>query len=380
MNRTAVVIAVLACISVVPAGVTAVEKDTPLADAGLDQRAEVGETVLLDGTGSRDPGGTIETYEWQIETPDGTRLTPADPADPRTRFVVREPGRYDVTVTVTDGDGARSSDTLYVYVTEGVSFSSNSGNSIAVSQSPQPGKSQSVSPDPWYSSWDTLGPDNNPYLGPGIMDGIQREDPSDPGNITWPYEGPNDPIDIPTSPQEKDTLLIEASDLTYKEDVAYRYFGERRLEGKQMGDGEGPINEVVEGVEGVHAGLSQAIFGTEEETISYQVSGKTARDMQDMADYSSGVHEDEIAEKMNIRSNAPAVKEDYVANDAKVVDPVSDSADTVEVKVHITENMGATDYAAMAVGAGVYKAGDATESVASTITKSIPQVTKDSGR
>lgn len=114
MKRTVIVVALLVGVSFVPP-VVAAENEAPLVDAGLDQRAEVGETVLLDATGSRDPDGRIESYEWRIETPGGATVTPADPTDPRTRFVVRESGRYDVTVTVTDRDGATASDTLYVY-------------------------------------------------------------------------------------------------------------------------------------------------------------------------------------------------------------------------------------------------------------------------
>lgn len=117
MNWVAVGIAALVAISVVPTGGATPENEPPLADAGLDQHADVGETVLLDANGSRDPDGTIASYEWNIETPNGTTMEPQDPSDPRTRFVVNEPGRYDVTIVVTDDDGAERADTLYVDVT-----------------------------------------------------------------------------------------------------------------------------------------------------------------------------------------------------------------------------------------------------------------------
>lgn len=136
MKRTVVVVAVFVVVSVVvsvvPAGVAAGGNEAPLADAGLDQEAEVGETVLLDATGSRDPDGHVGSYEWHIQTPGGTTVRPADPTDPRTRFVVREQGRYEVTVTVTDDDGATTTDTLYVDVT-GSSESESSSSSSDVS-------------------------------------------------------------------------------------------------------------------------------------------------------------------------------------------------------------------------------------------------------
>ncbi|WP_135851462.1 PKD domain-containing protein [Halorussus salinus] len=93
--------------------------EAPLADAGLDQDVRRGATVLLDATGSRDPDGRIERYDWSIRTPSGDAITP-DCADcARTRFTPTETGRYRVTVTVTDDDGATRSDTLYVNVSPG---------------------------------------------------------------------------------------------------------------------------------------------------------------------------------------------------------------------------------------------------------------------
>jgi hypothetical protein len=90
----------------------------PLAAAGLDQEVGVNTTVQLDGTGSSHPDGRIEGYAWSIETPYGRTMTPACRDCSRTRFTPHEPGRYDVTLTVTDGEGRTDSDTLYVYVEE----------------------------------------------------------------------------------------------------------------------------------------------------------------------------------------------------------------------------------------------------------------------
>ncbi|WP_436932105.1 PKD domain-containing protein [Halosimplex halobium] len=88
----------------------------PLADAGLDRTVSANATVYLDATGSRDPDGEIDSYRWRLEEPDGSYTTPSCETCGRTRFVPRETGTYNATVTVTDGDGATSTDTLRVHV------------------------------------------------------------------------------------------------------------------------------------------------------------------------------------------------------------------------------------------------------------------------
>ncbi|PSP50656.1 hypothetical protein BRC75_00160 [Halobacteriales archaeon QH_7_69_31] len=99
------------------AGVVAADEG-PLAAAGLDQEVGVNTTVQLDGTGSSHPDGRIEGYEWSIETPDGSTMTPACRDCARTSFRPRSVGRYNVTLTVSDGDGRTDNDTLYVHVEE----------------------------------------------------------------------------------------------------------------------------------------------------------------------------------------------------------------------------------------------------------------------
>jgi len=96
-----------------------VDNERPLADAGLDQDVDRGATVLLDGTGSRDPDGRIVEYEWSITRPGGTTTEPDCVDCPRTRFVPNATGQFAVTLTVTDDEGATATDTLYVDVSPG---------------------------------------------------------------------------------------------------------------------------------------------------------------------------------------------------------------------------------------------------------------------
>jgi len=90
--------------------------EAPLADAGLDQEVPVNATVYLDASGSRDPDGSIASYEWSIERPDGTPTSPRCDTCARSEFRAGMVGTYNVTVTITDDDGARRSDTLKVWV------------------------------------------------------------------------------------------------------------------------------------------------------------------------------------------------------------------------------------------------------------------------
>lgn len=164
MRVVLMVLALLASLLAPTAVVTA--NEAPLADAGLDQSVPEGTTVYLDATGSRDPDGSIAGYEWVIEAPNGSTLLPDDLTDPRTSFVPDRPGRYEVTVIVTDDQGVTARDTLYV----------------DVDAAPEP-------PD-GPSGPDTDGPDGDP---PGPPDGVPsvpgRESPSPGGSDVLGNDG-----------------------------------------------------------------------------------------------------------------------------------------------------------------------------------------------
>nr|WP_246545742.1 PKD domain-containing protein [Pelotalea chapellei] len=84
-----------------PAGGNAV----PIAKAGTDAYASVGEAVTFSGAASSDPDGTISSYAWDFG--DGTKGTGVSPVK-----TYSTAGVYVVTLVVTDNGGAKSTDTL----------------------------------------------------------------------------------------------------------------------------------------------------------------------------------------------------------------------------------------------------------------------------
>ena len=77
--------------------------DPPTADAGGPYTVDEGSSVLLDGTGSSDPDGTVEAYDWSpTDNLD-------DPTSAQPTFAGVDDDIVTVTVTVTDDDGATDS-------------------------------------------------------------------------------------------------------------------------------------------------------------------------------------------------------------------------------------------------------------------------------
>jgi RHS repeat-associated protein len=77
----------------------------PVSDAGPDQTVLVGDTVLLDGTGSRDVDGDALDYQWMLVTRPGQSIAVLDnPLVERPSFYVDRPGIYELELLVSDGN------------------------------------------------------------------------------------------------------------------------------------------------------------------------------------------------------------------------------------------------------------------------------------
>ncbi|MCK5711629.1 MAG: PKD domain-containing protein, partial [Hyphomicrobiaceae bacterium] len=85
--------------------------DPPVADAGSDVAASVGESVTFDGSGSYDIDNDINTYEWNFG--DGSTGT-----GEMTTHAYTTAGIYTVTLTVADNGGLTGVDTATVTVIE----------------------------------------------------------------------------------------------------------------------------------------------------------------------------------------------------------------------------------------------------------------------
>ncbi len=81
------------------------ENTAPLADAGGDAMAALGEEVQLDGSGSSDPDGDDLSHSWSIvSAPITSAATLVDEGSARPRILVDARGRYEFELTVSDGE------------------------------------------------------------------------------------------------------------------------------------------------------------------------------------------------------------------------------------------------------------------------------------
>jgi len=87
----------------------------PVADAGADQAAQVGETITLDGSQSQDTDGDPLNFVWSIvSAPTGSAAVLSDPTAAGPNFVVDLPGIYLVQLIVSDGKMDSTADTVTI--------------------------------------------------------------------------------------------------------------------------------------------------------------------------------------------------------------------------------------------------------------------------
>jgi len=87
---------------------------SPVASVDVaPQSPTVGETVTLDGTGSSDPDGTIQSYSWTVERPSGGTFSRSGTT---ATFVAEESGEYGIALAVTGGADREGSATASLSV------------------------------------------------------------------------------------------------------------------------------------------------------------------------------------------------------------------------------------------------------------------------
>ncbi len=95
------------------------ENSKPVADAGPDQAAETGQTVILNGAGSRDADGDPLTYQWSwTHRPQGSNATLNVPTEAEARFAPDLVGQYIAQLIVNDRFVSSDPDTATVTVTD----------------------------------------------------------------------------------------------------------------------------------------------------------------------------------------------------------------------------------------------------------------------
>ncbi len=103
------------------------DDEAPVADAGADQQSEMSIWITLDASDSTDNVGIID-YTWTFVY-NGSMVT-LDGIYPKYKFM--EHGTYNVTLTVTDEAGNTATDTVEIFIEEGISTSGSGYNWVIV--------------------------------------------------------------------------------------------------------------------------------------------------------------------------------------------------------------------------------------------------------
>jgi serine protease len=91
--------------------ITVVANQAPVANAGPDQTANVGDTVTFNGSGSSDSDGSIVSYAWDFgDGGNGSGVTAT--------HGYSQAGNYTVTLTVTDNGGLTGQDTARITISK----------------------------------------------------------------------------------------------------------------------------------------------------------------------------------------------------------------------------------------------------------------------
>ena len=92
----------------------------PVADAGADQTVEVGDTVMLDGSGSSDADGDTLQFSWAFLTlPGGSAAALSGANTVAPSFLADQPGDYVIELVVSDGNVSSAPDDVVIVTVPG---------------------------------------------------------------------------------------------------------------------------------------------------------------------------------------------------------------------------------------------------------------------
>ena len=150
--------------------ITSEPNDPPVCDANGPYAANVGESITFDGTGSSDPDGTVDSYDWDFgDGGTGTGPTPT--------HTYNSSGTFAVTLTVTDNEGASST------CSTSAEISGTTGNDPPDCSDAQPSQSEIWPPNGLFTRVNIVGvtdPNGDPIT--ITIDGVTQDEPlSGPG-------------------------------------------------------------------------------------------------------------------------------------------------------------------------------------------------------
>ena len=90
------------------------ENTAPVANAGPDQTGLMGESIVLDGSGSSDVDGDPLIFSWSLTPPAGSGASLSDPTSVKPTFVIDAAGVYVAQLIVNDGSVDSSPDTVSI--------------------------------------------------------------------------------------------------------------------------------------------------------------------------------------------------------------------------------------------------------------------------
>ena len=91
------------------------QNSRPVANAGANQTVLVGETIILDGSGSTDVDGNLLTYSWSLTSkPNGSTATLQNPTSVNPSFVADKSGDYVIQLIVKDGTAYSAPSTVTI--------------------------------------------------------------------------------------------------------------------------------------------------------------------------------------------------------------------------------------------------------------------------